>query len=63
MTLPELTPVTLGALALAVICFITAGLVAMPATYAVAIGGVGTTLIAAVGIKRDGDIKKPKGDE
>jgi hypothetical protein len=61
--LPELTPVTLAALALAAGCLAVAGLVAMPATYAVALGGLGTTLIAAVSVKRSGDVKAPKGDK
>ncbi len=61
--LPDMTPTTLGFLALAVICFAAAGIVTMPAAYAVALGGLGTTILSAVMVKRPGDAKAPKGDE
>ncbi len=58
--LPDMTPTTLGFLALAVICFATAGIVTMPPTLAVALGGVGTTILSAVLVRRSGDVKPPK---
>ena len=61
--LPEMTPTVLGFLALAVVCFVSAGVVTMPATAAVGLAGLGTSIVTAVMVKRAGDVKAPKGDE
>lgn len=60
MSLPDLTPTTLGFLALAVICFAAAGIVTMPATSAVTLGGIGMSIVTAIMVKRPGDVKAPK---
>lgn len=58
MNLPELTPMTLGASALALAFFVAAALV--PGINAAAAIGAGTTLLAAAWVKRSGDVKSPK---